>query len=326
MRAPLAAAVLAVTSRAFSFSTKAMSTMRPDDDWVRSVDSATLLAELSRRGIEVPDGHATKKPRSQSHVVGSLRPKDALSDERALALDAALEAVGVKASELLAGPPLKAYNSFVRPREGSAGAQTVENAAHQIGFLQRHELTRRETHVRNTDAASRAREAAGLRPHDVTIVLDNIRSAENVGSIVRTADCARCKQILTCGFTPHPETTNKIAKTAFGAEAAVPMRHFSNTRDALTYLKEQGSKIWALETVDGSQPYTTAPLPPLRSDDAGGGVAIVLGNEVTGVNAELLDAVDAIVEIPTYGMKNSMNVACCAAVVVFDILRRWEIH
>lgn len=136
-------------------------------------------------------------------------------------------------------------------------------------------------------------------------------------------DCARCKQIFTCGFTPNPISTAKIAKTAFGAETAVASKHFNSTLDALRNLKSQGScTIWALETVDGSQAYTNAPLPPFGQ----GGVALLLGNEVTGVNPELLPAVDAIVEIPTYGTKNSMNVACCAATVIFDILRRWERH
>lgn len=78
--------------------------------------------------------------------------------------------------------------------------------------------------------------------------------------------------------------------------------------------------MWALETVDGAFPYATAPLPPPET-----GLAIVLGNEVTGVDAAILDAVDHVVEIPTFGTKNSMNVACCATVIVFDVLRRWGI-
>lgn len=184
------------------------------DDLLRTVDSRALLRELARRGIQVdaeatlrpPMGDADSDKPRQSHVVGDLRPKDATSDDRAAALDVALKAIGIAqgGAALLAGPPLKAYNAFVRPRDPSTLAtQSVEvrqsldfgfmttcrqqNAAHQIGFLQRHELTRRETYFRNTDAAAKARQAAGLQPHDISIVLDNVRSAENVGSIYRTA-------------------------------------------------------------------------------------------------------------------------------------------
>ena len=91
-------------------------------------------------------------------------------------------------------------------------------------------------------------------------MLDNVRSAENVGSIYRSADCGRVEAVITCGFTPNPLSTSKLAKTAFGAESAVGTRHYDNTGDALRELKEQGVVVWALETVDGAVSYTTAPL------------------------------------------------------------------
>jgi len=206
-------------------------------------------------------------------------------------------------------------------RVGSRAGQTAENAAHQIAFLHRHELARRAEHLRNTDAAAAAREAKGLTPHPLTIVLDNVRSAENVGSIFRSADCGRCCELVTCGFTPNPFSTSKLAKTAFGAEAAVATRHFESTRDAVLALKGQGVVVWALETVDGASAYASAPLPALDSP----GVALILGNEVTGVDQSVLEHVEHVVEIPTHGTKNSMNVACAATVVIFDVLRRWGV-
>ncbi|KAJ8614619.1 hypothetical protein CTAYLR_008991 [Chrysophaeum taylorii] len=289
------------------------------EDVVRSVDSGTLMRELARRGIDV--GNEATKPR-QSHEVGSLRPKTAESDARAAALDAALERLGVAGgAALLEGPPLKSYNSWVRPRDGGGGQQTTENAAHQIAFLQRHELARRETHLRNTDDAARRRATAGLEPHDIVLVLDNVRSAENVGSVFRTADAARCRELVTCGFTPNPLSTSKISKTAFGAETAVPSRHFDSTLEAVRYAKRDlDCVVWALETVDGAVAYTEAPLP---SPGTKKGVALIFGNEVTGVDMSVLDHVDAVVQIPTYGTKNSINLACCAAIVTYDILRRW---
>jgi len=327
-------------------------------DAVRAASSAALLAELARRGVDVSTTDAVA-PRGSSHVVGALRPKDALSDERAAQLDAALAKIGVDAENLLSGPPLKAYNSFVRPRDPEAPASktlSAENAAHQIGFLQRHEATRRADHVRNTDAAARRRRALDERPHPVTLILDNVRSAENVGSLFRTADCARCAELVTCGFTPHPLATAKIAKTAAGAETAVAHRHFDSTLDAVAALKKRGALVWVLETHDLAVPVTEAPLsrlvdPPAvaaaQDDDAlddvccsdnaaGGGaveetprrteIAVVLGNEVTGVNLDVVALADAVVEIPTYGTKNSMNVACVGAIVIYDILRRWALH
>ena len=153
-------------------------------------------------------------------------------------------------------------------------------------------------------------------------MLDNVRSAENVGSIFRSADCGRCLEVVTCGFTPNPLSTAKLAKTAFGAEAAVAHRHFESTKAAVEELKAAGVSVWALETVDGAAPYAAAPLPPGAFD--GPGVALVLGNEVTGVDGAVLPLVDAVVEIPTFGTKNSMNVACAATTVIFDVLRRWR--
>ena len=290
-------------------------------DALRAVDSAQLLAEVARRNLDVSDAREEKK--KSSHVVGSLRDKAADSDQREVELRAALQKLGVDADSIEGGPPKKAFQTYVRPRaKDNAVGQTPENAAHQIAFLQRHELARRATHLRNTDLAAQARRAAGLTPHPVHIVLDNVRSAENVGSIYRSADCGRVENVITCGFTPNPLSTSKLAKTAFGAESAVSTQHYDNTGDALRALKERGIVVWALETVDGAVSYTTAPLPPLESP----GVALVFGNEVTGVDQALFGLVDHVVEIPTHGAKNSMNVACAATVVICDVLRRWGVN
>ena len=304
-------------------SSSLFSTATNDDalDALRAVDSAQLLAEVARRNLDVSDAREEKK--KSSHVVGSLRDKAADSDQREVELRAALQKLGVDADSIEGGPPKKAFQTYVRPRaKDNAVGQTPENAAHQIAFLQRHELARRATHLRNTDLAAQARRAAGLTPHPVHVVLDNVRSAENVGSIYRSADCGRVEAVITCGFTPNPLSTSKLAKTAFGAESAVGTRHYDNTGDALRALKEQGIVVWALETVDGAVSYTTAPLPPLESP----GVALVFGNEVTGVDQALFDLVDHVVEIPTHGAKNSMNVACAATVVICDVLRRWGVN
>ena len=112
-------------------------------DALRAVDSAQLLAEVARRNLDVSDAREEKK---SSHVVGSLRDKAADSDQREVELRAALTKLGVDADSIEGGPPKKAFQTYIRPRaKDNAVGQTPENAAHQIAFLQRHELARRAT-------------------------------------------------------------------------------------------------------------------------------------------------------------------------------------
>ena len=134
-------------------------------DALRAVDSAQLLAEVKRRNLDASDAREEKK---SSHVVGSLRDKAADSDKREAELREALKKLGVDADSIEGGPPKKAFQTYVRPRaKDNAVGQTPENAAHQIAFLQRHELARRATHLRNTDPR---RAPGGLTPHPVHIV------------------------------------------------------------------------------------------------------------------------------------------------------------
>ena len=148
----------------------------------------------------------------------------------------------------------------------------------------------------------------------VTLVLDNLRSAFNVGSIFRTADTTRLQRIITCGYTAHPPHP-RLDKTALGTVDYVDSEHVESTVEALDDLQSQGVPVWALETTSASRPYTelTYPRP----------VALVLGNEALGVEREVLDRCDELLEVPVFGYKNSLNVACTAAVVVYEILRQW---
>ena len=133
------------------------STATNDDalDALRAVDSAQLLAEVKRRNLDASDAREEKK---SSHVVGSLRDKAADSDKREAELREALQKLGVDADSIEGGPPKKAFQTYIRPRaKENAVGQTPENAAHQIAFLQRHELARRATHLRNTDLAAQTR-------------------------------------------------------------------------------------------------------------------------------------------------------------------------
>ena len=170
--------------------------------------------------------------------------------------------------------------------------------------------------VRNHDAPLSLEEYQRLPRHPVHLVLDNLRSAFNVGSIFRIADTARLARIVTCGYTAHPPHP-KLDKTALGTLACIPTTHFDTTLEAVASLRGQGIPVWALETTSRSKTYTTVTYPrPL---------ALVLGNEALGVSREVLEECDELIEIPMYGFKNSLNVAAAGAVVVFEILRTWEV-
>ncbi len=170
--------------------------------------------------------------------------------------------------------------------------------------------------VRNFDVDIPLDEYARLGKHPLYLVLDNLRSAFNVGSIFRSADAARLAGIFTCGYTAHPPHP-KLDKTALGTLDYVPTRHFDTALEALDYLEAEGIATWALETTSHSCSYTEVEYPsPL---------ALVLGNEALGVEHDVLTRCERLLEIPMYGYKNSLNVAAAAAVAAFEVLRQWRV-
>jgi 23S rRNA (guanosine2251-2'-O)-methyltransferase len=239
------------------------------------------------------------------------------------ALRAALAAGGLSARDIselesLADPTpaCRVYESFLaRDHRSEALQPAARRAAHHISHLLREEAANAAAFLRNNDAA--VDQSRTLRPpHNVHFLLDNVRSAYNVGSIFRTADTARCASVITCGFTPHPPNP-KLAKTAFGAMESVATRHEESTLHAIRALQAQGVRVYAMETTDRSRSYCDV------SFDQEGGVALVLGNEEIGVDTAVMAAVDGLIEIPTFGLKNSLNVASAASIVVYEVLRQW---
>ncbi len=169
--------------------------------------------------------------------------------------------------------------------------------------------------VRSHDLDIPLDEYASLPKFPVTLVLDNLRSAFNVGSIFRTADTTRLQRVVTCGYTAHPPHP-RLDKTALGTVDYVDSVHVDSTLAAVADLQAKGVAVWALETTSDSLAYTEVTYPqPL---------ALVLGNEALGVARDVLDQCDALVQVPVFGYKNSLNVACTAAVVVYEILRQWH--
>ncbi|MCC6697289.1 MAG: RNA methyltransferase [Candidatus Hydrogenedentes bacterium] len=154
-----------------------------------------------------------------------------------------------------------------------------------------------------------------VQRNPVHIVLDNIRSAFNVGSIFRTADAGAVEHIHLCGYTAFPPN-RKLAKTALGAMDYVPWTHRKNTMDTLDWLEENGIPCVAAETVPEAVSHTEFAWPRP--------VAVVFGNEVTGIGPEVLARCSHAVRIPMRGHKNTINVATAFGVVLFEILRQWR--
>lgn len=148
----------------------------------------------------------------------------------------------------------------------------------------------------------------------VHIVLDRLRSAYNTGNIFRLADAIGNAEIVTCGYTPHPPHP-KLAKTAMGADEFVPFRVFANSYDAVQKLKEEGVKqIFAVEYLsEGKCPWNMN-----FNDD----VAFIFGNEAFGVAPQTIKLCDDIISLPLFGKKSSINVANCAAVVLYCFLAK----
>jgi tRNA G18 (ribose-2'-O)-methylase SpoU len=165
--------------------------------------------------------------------------------------------------------------------------------------------------VRSQDAAISLEEYNRLPKNPLYIVLDNLRSAFNVGAIFRLCDVMRVEGLFLCGYTAFPPH-NKLAKTSLGTIDFVPWKKFDSASEAVLFLRERGVPVWAAETTSKSRAYDAVDYPPR--------LGMVFGNEALGVEKEVLDLCDDVVEIPVYGFKNSLNVATSCAVIGCKIL------
>ena len=148
----------------------------------------------------------------------------------------------------------------------------------------------------------------------VVIILDNIRSQNNVGSVFRTSDAFRIEKIYLCGITSTPEN-REVHKTALGAEDAVEWEYVKETRDVVEKLKTEGYRIFSIE-----QAENTTSLEDL-SIGLNGKYALVFGNEVKGVQQDIIDRSHACVEIPQFGTKHSFNISVTVGIVLWQIVR-----
>lgn len=149
----------------------------------------------------------------------------------------------------------------------------------------------------------------------LVVVLDNVRSLHNVGSVFRTSDAFRVESVILCGITatpPQPE----IHKTALGAEDVVEWKHYASTVDAVEELRSAGYSIFSIELCDGSialQDFVAEP---------GKRYAVILGNEVKGVQQAVVDMSDGAIEIPQFGTKHSLNVSVTAGMVIWEFAKK----
>lgn len=151
----------------------------------------------------------------------------------------------------------------------------------------------------------------------LVMVLDNIRSLHNVGSVLRTADAFRIESVYMCGITATPPSA-EIHKTALGAEDSVCWRYYADTLETVRELQAEGYVVLAVEQVEGSLKLGQFSFDPTRK------YALVMGNEVKGVRQDVVDQADQALEIPQYGTKHSMNVSVTAGIVMWEVDRQFK--
>lgn len=175
---------------------------------------------------------------------------------------------------------------------------------------------RKLTHDEISLKRSKIGEIPTVKKLPVYVILNSIRSSYNVGSIFRTSDGAMIEKLYLCGYTPYPPK-KEILKTALGATESVSWEYVKDPLTVIKELKSKGIKICALELTENSKPYYD-----LTREDFP--LALVVGNEISGVSQEILDQCDLSIEIPQYGIKQSLNVAVAYGVAIFELRKIFD--
>lgn len=160
-------------------------------------------------------------------------------------------------------------------------------------------------------------EFRNVSKNSLVVVLDNVRSLNNIGSIFRTADAFLVKKVMLCGITATPPHKD-IHKTALGATDAVEWEYYNSTENAVSELREKNYRIYAVEQAEESIWLEDFIIPE------SGRIAVVFGNEVRGVQQKIVDMCDGCIEINQYGTKHSLNIAVCAGIVIWEIVKKKE--
>ncbi len=158
-----------------------------------------------------------------------------------------------------------------------------------------------------------AEELGNSRKHSLIVILDDVRSMQNVGSAFRTCDAFAIEALYLCGYTPQPPHRD-IHKTALGATETVSWKHFVGVTEAIVHARQEGYKILAVE-----QAHNSIMLQDVNDSDEK--IALIFGNEVTGVSDEALRLADRCIEIPQWGSKHSLNISVSLGIVLWEIVR-----
>ena len=175
---------------------------------------------------------------------------------------------------------------------------------------------RKLTHPEITAKRAKLESLSSIPRLPVTVVVDNVRSLYNVGSIFRTSDGVLLEKLILAGFTPCPPR-KEIEKTALGATKSVPWEYVREPAEAIRMLKKSGLKACCLELTDAVVPYYA-----IKPADFP--LCLVIGNEITGVSKGALAECDLALEIPQFGIKQSLNVAVAYGIAVFELSRIWQ--
>ena len=275
----------------------------------RLLPAVAACCNLARHSVRCPHVCCSSEPPpSRSTAREEVETFHHGAGDRAAKLTNALASLGFEDMETLLGQAefrgsaaLRTYNSFVWPKSAGALANAekpgrVQTIAQSIAFYVREQRAARTEWLRNHDRA--LAEVPSSSRHPLHLVLDNVRSAANVGNLLRAAEAARCASVSVCGITPAPPEP-KLMKTAMGAAEYVPHEREASTLRAVRALQQRGIQVWACETTSDAVdlPHATLPRP----------LALVLGNELIGVDVEVLAACDGVVRIPMYGVKSNRH-------------------
>ncbi len=173
----------------------------------------------------------------------------------------------------------------------------------------------------NTEELNRINieEFKSIQKSPFIVVLDNIRSLNNIGSVFRSSDAFLVESIYLCGITAQPPH-KEIHKTALGATDSVDWKYFESTLDAIAELKSKGYKIASIEQTQGSIMLQDFKI------EKGQKYALILGHEVKGVEQQVIDSSDYAIEIPQYGTKHSFNISVTTGIVLWELFRKFKFH
>lgn len=151
--------------------------------------------------------------------------------------------------------------------------------------------------------------------NNIVVILDNIRSMNNIGSVFRTSDAFLVEKVYLCGITACPPN-NEIHKTALGATDSVDWEYVEDTIEVVNTLQAKGYKVWAIEQAERSVSLESFQYNKFER------IAIVLGHEVRGVQQAVVDSCDGCIELPQFGTKHSLNISVCTGIVLWELVKK----